>query len=79
MKTKNANFRVDEDLWESFQEYAKAKGCSASFLLNQHIRQCLEADAATGKLEALEQSIASLTKRLEAIETGKKQYPPMAA
>ena len=79
MKTKNANFRVDEDLWESFQEYAKAKGCSASFLLNQYIRECLQQDAATGKLEALEQSIASLNKRLEAIETGKKQPVAIAA
>ena len=79
MKTKNANFRVDEDLWESFQEYAKAKGCSASFLLNQYIRECLQQDAATGKLEALEQSISSLNKRLEAIETGKKQPVAIAA
>lgn len=79
MKTKNANFRVDGDLWDAFQEYAKNKGCSASYLLNQYIRECLQQDAATGKIEALEQSIASLSKRLEAIEAAKKQYPPLAA
>jgi hypothetical protein len=79
MGTKNANFRVDGDLWDTFQEYARSKGCSASFLLNQYIRECLDQEAASEKLEALEDEIASLTKRLEAIETGKKQFPSIAA
>lgn len=71
---KSVNFRIDVETWEKFQKYSRSKGCSASALINQYIRQCLESDASAAKIEALEGAIASLTERLEAIEAEKKQW-----